>query len=235
MGVKRFFVTGMWVLLILGYAWSYTESAEPSPSRIEARLTSHIKQFYGDRADVRVQFHSIPSDLQEQTRIRNILFTKIPEGNSDGLCLVEYLDTAGKRQSAYVPFKLFRKIRLFVMKQHVKRGDMVNRTDLTVRETYLNAGLNLYPSGVEELSDKIFKRDIAAGTIITNQMLEDRMSVKKGEVVTVVAESGQLTIRTKAKAMDKGKIGDSIRVRNTSTGREVIGRITAVNTVVVDL
>lgn len=233
MEVKKLFAAGICIVLAMGLLWSYAESAEPS--RIEARLTSHIKQFYGDRSDVRVQFHSIPSDLQEQTRIRNILFTKIPEGNSDGLCLVEYLDGAGKRQSAYVPFKLFRKIKLFVLKQHVKRGDIVRTADLTVRETYLNAGLNLYPAGIEELSDKVFKREIAAGTIITNQMLEDRMSVKKGEMVTVVAENGQLSIRTKAKAMDKGKIGDSIRVRNTSTGREVIGKITAVNTVVVDL
>jgi flagella basal body P-ring formation protein FlgA len=38
----------------------------------------------------------------------------------------------------------------------------------------------------------------------------------------------------KGKTIDKGKIGDTVRVKNISSGKEILGRVAAHNTVAID-
>jgi flagellar basal body P-ring formation protein FlgA len=111
----------------------------------------------------------------------------------------------------------------------------VDRAKFTVKETHLGGSSAQYVTQQEDLEGKIFKKDLSGGTILTVQHVEERVLVNRGELVSIVVENGNLVARTKGKALEKGKIGDSIRVRNVSSGREVVGLVTGNGTVAVKL
>jgi flagella basal body P-ring formation protein FlgA len=102
-----------------------------------------------------------------------------------------------------------------------------------VRDTYLNGGGTLYPSDLDNVIGKRLKRDMPSGAVVTNQALEDRPILKKGDLVTILAENGRLVVRAKGTTMEKGKVGDTIRVKNVSSGREVMGKVLNSSTIAV--
>jgi flagella basal body P-ring formation protein FlgA len=61
----------------------------------------------------------------------------------------------------------------------------------------------------------IFARAVSAGRMLTWRDITRRPLVKKGDVVEVSANSGQLVVTMKALAMESGAQGDTVTVRNT--------------------
>jgi flagella basal body P-ring formation protein FlgA len=91
-----------------------------------------------------------------------------------------------------------------------------------------------YPASIEDVIGKVLKKDVPMNTIVANQMLEEPVAVQRGEIVNVIAENKKLLIQSKGKMIDKGRVGDMVRVKNISSGREITGRVTANNAVTVD-
>jgi flagella basal body P-ring formation protein FlgA len=48
-----------------------------------------------------------------------------------------------------------------------------------------------------------------------------------------VVENKKLMVRAKGKAMEKGRVGESIRVKNTLSEKEVFGKVVDDNTILV--
>ncbi|MCT7656635.1 flagellar basal body P-ring formation chaperone FlgA [Oceanimonas sp. NS1] len=59
--------------------------------------------------------------------------------------------------------------------------------------------------------------------------------VCKGDRVTIVAQSGGLSIRTDGTAEEDGTFNERIRIRNTRSGREIQARISEAGVVTVGL
>ena len=114
----------------------------------------------------------------------------------------------------------------------MKKGDILRLSDVTSKPTFLAGGRKGYPRSIEDVVGKSVKRDMAVGEIVTLQVLEDHLVVLKGEVVNMTVENARLLIQAKGTALEKGKMGDFIRIRSAS-GREIIGRVTGSSSVTV--
>ena len=207
-------------------------ASTPVTSTVEKQLTAFVKQFYGED-EIQVKFTNIPALLKGNIRVRNINFSKIPDGQGDGLCIVEYDGKEGRSQNVYVSFKVFKKRSLFVLNHDGKRGDTVTARDLTEKEAFLN-GAGQYPASRDEIVGKRLKRDMQAGSVITPQVLEERILVQSGEIVDITAENPRLSIHASGKALDRGRMGELIRVRNLTSGKEVYGKVTGTKSVTVE-
>jgi len=64
-------------------------------------------------------------------------------------------------------------------------------------------------------------------------MLEEQLVLAKGEIVNMTLESKKLLVQAKGVALEKGKMGDTVRVRSAS-GKEVIGKVTGSNSISVE-
>jgi flagella basal body P-ring formation protein FlgA len=200
----------------------------------EARIIRFIKEIYNDSDDIQVHLNTIPNQLKEKIKVKNITFMKVPDTNGDGICTIE-IDVGGSRsKNVQVPFRVFVKRKLFVLKTAMKKDESIRRGDIFIKETYMNGKGDEYPASVEDLTDKILKRDVPANTILTYQMLEEPIAVQRGEIVNIVAENKKLLVLVKGKTIDRGRIGDTVRVKNVSSGKEIVGRVTAHNTVGID-
>jgi len=203
-------------------------------SIVEVKLKDFIKKFYGEREDIYIKIN-LPGSLKDNLRVKHVNFVKIPDSNGDGLCLVEVDEKNGRTKNVYVSFKVSNKKKIFVLRQSVKRGDIVRSDDIFVKEVYMNGNGGDYPLRMENVVGKALKRDLPADTVITCQALEDSFVLQKGDTVNIVAENKKLIVQSKGRTLERGKIGDVIRVKNLTSDKEIVGRVAGGSTVKVDL
>jgi flagella basal body P-ring formation protein FlgA len=66
-------------------------------------------------------------------------------------------------------------------------------------------------------------RPISSGAVITNQLLLGAKAVQRGQTVTLVADSGAMSIRMEGKALSDALINQRVKVENLSSGKIVEG------------
>jgi flagella basal body P-ring formation protein FlgA len=95
---------------------------------------------------------------------------------------------------------------------------------------------------IEQLTGKTLRRSIATGEIIGDRDLvaivdeKAPIVIKSQDLVRVTAKKRNLTLELPtAEAMQSGRLGETIRVRNSRSGRVIIGRVTGPGEVEVPL
>jgi flagellar basal body P-ring formation protein FlgA len=66
-------------------------------------------------------------------------------------------------------------------------------------------------------------RPISSGAVITNQYLLGAKAVQRGQTVTLVADSGSMSIRMEGKALSDALVNQRVKVENLSSGKIVEG------------
>lgn len=112
---------------------------------------------------------------------------------------------------------------VLVASQPIPRGTPLRESDLELVERNLSNLPYGYYSDAQPVVDQLAKRTIAAATVVTPSMLQAPKLVTRGELVSVIAETGALRIRTRGKALGDGKAGDLVRVRAEGSNRVVDG------------
>jgi hypothetical protein len=87
---------------------------------VESRIVEFIKQFYGSSGDIQVKIVNLPVSLQEKMKVAGISFSRVPDHNGDGQCLVDIMDQSGRTRSVYVAVKILSKRKLFVLKDDAR-------------------------------------------------------------------------------------------------------------------
>lgn len=209
-----------------------SSGAAMGATSVENELVRFIKKLYGG-SEIQVTFNHLPQHLVESKRIKSISFSKVPDTMGDGICLVGVEGQGRSSTNVYVPFKVQIKRTLYSVKRNIKKGDTIRLDDIAVKETYLQGSAAGYPIGIEEVVGKAAKKEMLAGQIVTTQMLEEQVMVTRGETVNMTVENKRLIVQAKGIALEKGGIGDFVRVKSAS-GKEIIGRVTGNNSITVE-
>jgi len=78
------------------------------------------------------------------------------------------------------------------------------------------------------------RRPIAPNAVFRADMVEAELTLKRGDIITVVAGSGNLIATARGEVQEKGRKGDWVKVRNISSQRIIYGRVVDSNTVRVE-
>lgn len=79
------------------------------------------------------------------------------------------------------------------------------------------------------------RRHLAADTVLNPRLIEAPRLVRRGEEVTLVADSNGFAIRSRGQAMADGSSGEVIRVRSRDSKRIIEGRVLSAGVVKVTL
>ena len=145
------------------------------------------------------------------------------------LCKVVVNGSVVKR--IWIPFRVERKVRVVVAKRDIPKGRVISRADVTVKGVPQSKARD----GVISLSEvigKVARRDFRAGEVIKRRDLMPNFIVFRGKPVKVIYDSGGIHIELLGVPMENGALGDIIRVKNISTGKQLICKVIGKNTVI---
>jgi flagella basal body P-ring formation protein FlgA len=111
--------------------------------------------------------------------------------------------------------------------RRIQRGDLITEDKVSiVREsTMRRQGEAL--TDMEDAVGKRATRSIRVGCTLNASMVEDPPVVTKGSPVTIIAENNLVRITTLGEALEDGRKGERIKVRNLGSGKEVFSTVEA--------
>jgi flagella basal body P-ring formation protein FlgA len=132
----------------------------------------------------------------------------------------------------FIPVKIRTTIPVLVAITTINKGTMLDNSNVAIRfKNQSQIRGEVFSDSLVVLGAKS-KRTISKDTAITRSNI---CLVCKGESVIITAVSNDFLIKTSGTALKDGSIGDQISVKNQRTGRTVIGKVSSINQVVINL
>ncbi|WP_245770450.1 flagellar basal body P-ring formation chaperone FlgA [Marinospirillum alkaliphilum] len=123
----------------------------------------------------------------------------------------------------YLAADVRRFVPVVVARTALPRGAALSPSMLSIQEMDVSRVRGNYYTSISELNGMQLRNRVRADEVITNVNLMAADAVNRGEQVVIVATSGSgtLGVRMAGEALDSGKIGDQVRVRNLQSGRVI--------------
>jgi flagellar basal body P-ring formation protein FlgA len=109
-------------------------------------------------------------------------------------------------------------------------ADAVSRTQVQVTQPLRQAVLQ-----PEEVIGKRAQRSLADNAPLSTRDVAASPVIQKGDLIHIVVESSLIKVSTPGVALEAGKLGDTIRVKNTSSNREIRAQVIDKQTVRIPL
>ncbi len=147
---------------------------------------------------------------------------------------IEYFVDGQPAKRAWVTVNLEVISPVVVLRRPMGRYQPIGREDVTV----VLKDLAKLPAGSysdpEEVIGMRVKRTLYGDTVLRENLVEWPPLVKRGDVVTIIAEAGALRITARGEVKAKGRLGERISVVNLDSGKRVSARVMDSRTVKVE-
>ena len=111
-----------------------------------------------------------------------------------------------------------------VATQALVRGMTVQPTDVKVQEVLLPAGGGSFMEQVSQAVHSEILRDVPAGTPLKTTDLRPLVLVKRGQIVQfAVGRKTGFVVTAQLEALQDGRMGEQIKLKNPESGRTLIG------------
>jgi flagella basal body P-ring formation protein FlgA len=123
--------------------------------------------------------------------------------------------------------------RIVVAKKRLKRGDLISSAEAGIEErdvAVLNPGII---KDIYLVIGKESKTFIPNGNPVYDWMIKDKPLVKKTEKVKIYASSDNIAVSAVGQSLEDGNMGSEIKVKNLSSGKELIGVVTGTGEVTI--
>ena len=137
--------------------------------------------------------------------------------------LVELRCSGAPPWHIYVPVRLVGTSSVTVAARAIVTGSVLTDKDVRVEQRDIP---ELPPGYLDDPAVAVgltAARPISSGAVITNQLLVGAKAVQRGQSVTLVADSGAMSIRMEGKALSDALINQRVKVENLSSGKVVEG------------
>jgi len=118
--------------------------------------------------------------------------------------------------------------------RNLKKREIIEKDDLYVARKNIS---HLSPNIVTDMSRALgfmAKHNTKEDTCLEEWMLERCPVVTKGDMVTIVAESDDLKVTVLGRVLEKGYLGELIKIQNVMSRKKIYARVVNSSTVIVD-
>ena len=118
--------------------------------------------------------------------------------------------------------------------RNLKKGEIIKKDDVYLAQKNIS---HLSPDILTDMSKavgRMVKHTVKADTCLKEWMLEKSPIVDRGDMLTILAESGGLKVTVPGRVLVKGYMGEVIRVQNLMSKRRIYARVINSPTVMVD-
>lgn len=135
----------------------------------------------------------------------------------------------------YVAVKLEVSKNILVAKRRLERGRVISMGDFRLEKKIVSGLHRGYIESPEEAIGSLLKLTLKPGDVISPGQLRRPPEVLRGSQVTILGRAGGIEVRMSGKALSDGATGQRIKVRNSSSSRQIEGTVVARGTVEVRL
>lgn len=114
---------------------------------------------------------------------------------------------------------------ILVTASALQRGHILKQSDLTQQALNTSTLRQGYLVDTKQAVGQQLRRPLRAGEALRAGVLEQPLSIKRGEVVTLESSNGAIAVSTQAEALGSGRVGEQIRVRNLSSKRVIRAQV----------
>jgi flagellar basal body P-ring formation protein FlgA len=123
----------------------------------------------------------------------------------------------------YVPVRVVGTSSVVIAAHAIVAGSVLTDKDLRVEQHDIPELPQGYMDDPTVVVGLTAGRPISSGAIITNQFLVAAKAVQRGQTVTLVADTGGMSVRMAGRALTDGLVNQRVRVVNISSGKIVEG------------
>ncbi len=146
--------------------------------------------------------------------------------NSGNMTVIVKCETS-KPWTVYIPIKVKTYITIAVANRPLSRHTPISATDITFEKREISRLSSSYFESADNLVGRSPKRSVIKGSVISPRDLTIKKVINKGSRISIVAETGGITVRMPGLALaDAGK-GDQIQVQNLSSKRKLLATVMA--------
>lgn len=234
--VFQFFILGFLLICKLSSAQAANEfqSLDALENAAQSFIQSEIEYAGLPSENTNIQV----SKLDRRIRLKPCetpLEAQIDQGNINHPRLsVKVSCQAPVQWAIRLPVRIERYLDVLVATTPITRGEALSENNVSYQSVNVNK-MNQYIDDFDELTGKVAKRHIRAGTVIRHGYLKYPQIISKGDTVQIVARSNGFEVKSQGVAQENGTMGDLIKIKNPSSRRTIHAVVTGPNQVQVHL
>jgi len=120
-----------------------------------------------------------------------------------------------------------------VLNQPLAKEQIINEAHLEMQRQNLAEIRNGYYLKKDQVIGKQSKRALAGQTILNSYLILPALMIYKGDKVMIIAKKGPMSVKMPGEALNDGREGRQIRVKNTRSERVIRGKVVAPGQVLV--
>jgi flagella basal body P-ring formation protein FlgA len=127
-----------------------------------------------------------------------------------------------------------RTVELPVLLRYVPPGDTIAADDIGTRTIPVMRLVQAVAAEAEDLLGKTPRRAVRPGQPVRLADIREPLVIRKGELVTIIVETGTMRLTAQGRANDDGAQGQAIRVANTRSGKTLDAVVAGPGTVKIE-
>lgn len=172
----------------------------------------------------------LPTDVENSVAVSAINFD--PASNRFAAILVAPADGPPVIQRN-VFGTVYEMAQIPVPKRLISAGDIIAADDLEWQPVHLTRLSGNSLTDAEQLVGRMAKRPLKAGQILRQSDVAVSPVIRKNDLIRLVVRTGQMTLSVQGKAMQDAALGQTIRVINVNSNRQLSGTVVDAGTVAV--
>lgn len=125
--------------------------------------------------------------------------------------------------------------RVWVAADTINRGESISTANIKVEKKEISFIAEKAVRENTSLQGNLVRKNFIPGEIIDMRYIESIPTIMKSSQVSLIFQTPLITVNLPGEALDNGKTGDFIRVRNKNYKKDYIGKVIGSNTVLINL
>ena len=133
-------------------------------------------------------------------------------------------DSTSKIHSKKKIIKISNSIKLIILKNNLKKGEVIQKHDLKFDYKTNSVGNGFFES-FDNLVGRKINQNLSKGQVIKIRHLEENFMVSEGQSIIIFSDLYGINVRMQGNALENGHFNELIKVKNISSGKIVQGRV----------
>ncbi|MEP5765398.1 MAG: flagellar basal body P-ring formation chaperone FlgA [Halieaceae bacterium] len=176
--------------------------------------------------NVQAQAHQLDTRLS-LAECGHKLQTFSAPGKGAGRSTVGVRCTSPTPWTIYVPVTVNASVQTVSLRQAMPRGSVLSDSDLQLVMEPARSIRGEYIGSIAAASGKQLRRDTRAAKPLYLNMLTDPNAIERGQSTLLLSSSNNIVVKMNGTALSNGVAGETIKVRNTTSGKTVEGVVMA--------